>query len=252
MKLLGIAILVVNVVLFAWQYNEHVVNATREVVMRPSLPDGVETLVLLSEMDTLPLVKPSVEDAKVEDLSESEIKADVVPADLCIEAGPFRDVAASDGFKDWMADLVAALHTRVETVRKRQLFWVYLEPTSDIGARQSIVDLRDRGVEDYMVIRRGGLKNAISLGLFSSQDSVNRRLSELKEQGYTPVVVPRYETTDQFWVSAQFAAEYGSLPDIPETLLGKAAVDEIGCNKVSWLSAEQEVPGESENPLQTD
>ena len=251
MKLLGIAFLMVNVLLFAWQYNKHVENATREVVLRPALPAGVETLVLLSEMDTLPLLKPSAEDAATGDLSESEVKADVEPADLCLEAGPFSDAVARDGFKDWMADLVAALHTRSETVRKRKLFWVYLEPTSDFGAQKSMVDLRVRGVQDYMLIRRGGLKNAISLGLFSSQDSVNRRLSELEEQGYQPVVVPRYETTDQFWVSAQLAAEYGSLPDIPETLLGDAAAIEIGCDTVTWLSAEQELSGGTGEPVET-
>ena len=251
MKLVGIAFLMVNVLLFAWQYNKHVENATREVVMRPALPADVETLALLSEMDTLPLLRPSAEDAAIGDLSESEVKADVEPADLCLEAGPFSDAAARDGFKDWMADLVAALHTRSETVRIRKLFWVYLEPTSDLGAQQNMVDLRDRGVRDYMLIRRGGLKNAISLGLFSSQDSVNRRLSELKEQGYKPVVVPRYETTDQFWVSAQLAAEYESLPDIPETLLGDAGANEIGCDTVTWISAEHELNGDSVAPVET-
>ena len=250
MKLLAIGLLVVNVLLFGWQYNQQVENATRKVVMRPPLPEGVQTLVLLAEMETLPSLMPSAEDAVPPDMSESEVNADVVPADLCIEAGPFSDASTRDGFKEWMAELVAALHTRSETVRKRKLFWVYLEPTSDLSVQQSIVDLRDRGVQDYMLIRRGGLKNAISLGLFSSQDSVNRRLSELEEQGYIPVVVPRFETTDQYWVSAQLAVEYGSVPDIPETLLGAAKVAEIACDNLASVSADHVSTTESSDAVE--
>ena len=164
------------------------------------MPAGTPKLVLLSALDVLPQLKaPGTEPAPAVP-GESGIKADVAPADLCIEIGPFSAEPARDGFTDWIGEFVAALHFRVETVRKRQLYWIYLEPKSDVEAEQRMADLRRRGVEDYMMIRRGGLKNAIWLGPFSSQDSVNRRLAELNEQGYQPVVVPRFER-DRFILS---------------------------------------------------
>ncbi len=150
------------------------------------MPAGTPKLVLLSALDVLPELKaPGTEPAPAVP-GESGIKADVESADLCIEIGPFSAEPARDGFTDWIGEFVAALHFRVETVRKRQLYWIYLEPKSDVEAEQRMADLRRRGVEDYMMIRRGGLKNAIWLGPFSSQDSVNRRLAELNEQGYQP------------------------------------------------------------------
>ena len=120
----------------------------------------------------------------------------------------------------------------VETVRTRQFFWVYLEPTTEAAANQYIDDLENRGFTDYLLIRRGNLKNAISLGLFRSQDSVNRRLAELSEKGYKPVVVPRFETTDQYWLSAQLAAEHSDTLELPESLLEEAKASEIDCEAI--------------------
>ena len=60
MKLLGIIFLLLNVVLFAWQYNLRVEEATRELIERPPLPAGTPELVLLSELDALPPLKTPV------------------------------------------------------------------------------------------------------------------------------------------------------------------------------------------------
>ena len=67
------------------------------------------------------------------------------------------------------------------------------------------------------------MKNSISLGFFRSRDSVNRRLAELNEKGYKPVVVPRFETSDLYWLAARFAEPYAQVPEIPATLLGSSA-----------------------------
>ena len=114
-------------------------------------------------------------------------------------------------------------------MRQRRFFWVYLEPTTDEAAQANLDDLRNRGVTDYMLIRRGELKNAISLGLFRSQDSVNRRLAEMSEKGYKPVVVPKFETTEKFWLAAQLAAGNEDSLDIPSALLGTAEARPVSC-----------------------
>jgi len=153
----------------------------------------------------------------------------VPAADRCLDIGPFADSAARDRLRDWLREFVARLETRTEAVRQRQFFWVYLEPTSDESARQNLDDLRARGVTDYMLIRRGDLKNAISLGLFRSQDSVNRRLAEMTEKGYQPIVVPRFETSERYWVSAQLAAAHSERLELPESLVVDVPVRSIDC-----------------------
>lgn len=237
MKLAIVALLVVNVGLFAWQYDAHVRGETRAALERPALPDGIPRLVLLREVAAVPQPRRPAEDAGEEDPPRRETVADAEPADRCVAAGPFEQATERDAFRDWLRGYAATLESRAEAVRTRQLFWVYLEPASDADARQRIDDLRERGVEDYMLIRRGGLRNAISLGLFSSQDSVNRRLAELSEQGYQPVVVPRFETSDRYWVDARLAAAHDALPEPPAGLLGAARVVERDCTAAPGSSA---------------
>jgi hypothetical protein len=231
-KRLVIALLVINVALVAWQYNRHVENMTRTAMTTKPIPDGAPSLTMLREMDALPA--PKTPEPQPDPAPEGYVERhEHVPASQhCLEIGPFIDVTSRDLFRDWIRDYIAALTVRAETVRKRQLFWVYLEPSSDALAKRNLDDLIERDVTDYLLIRRGNLKNAISLGLFSSQDSVNRRLAELSEKGYTPVVVPRFETTDHFWIAAQLAKDYADGLDLPAPLLGDARAKDIGCESI--------------------
>lgn len=67
--------------------------------------------------------------------------------------------------------------------QSRQLFWVDLAPQdSRQEAIVTIKTIRAKGVEDVRLISGGNLQNAISMGLFSSQTAVNKRLSELEKK----------------------------------------------------------------------
>ena len=157
----------------------------------------------------------------------------------CYSFGPFENEQVLmerrlvlDNKTDW-------LRTEVRKTTRRKFYWVYLQPT-DTGedAEQQVSELVDSGITDYMLIQRGGLKNAISLGLFSSQDSVNRRLAELSQEGYRPVVVPRYEFDRIYWLHAG-----GSNPDLLDIVMREAGFDFTGkiadCAKIALTFAAQ-------------
>ena len=222
MKILAIALLLANVGLVAWQYQTHVQTLAKATVAHEPLPSDAASIKLVSELPALPEQRAAHHAAPAPTVT-ADVQADVVAADLCVDIGPFGDAKARDEVRDWLHDYVAATYMRVETVRKRQFFWVYLEPGSDRAARQNLAELRDRGIQDTLLIRRGDMKNSISLGFFRSQDSVNRRLAELNEKGYKPVVVPRFETSDLYWLSARLAEQYTQAPEVPDTLLGSSA-----------------------------
>lgn len=236
MKWLFISLLVVNLGLFGWQYDRRIADSLREVADSKPALTGAPPLQLLSELAALPPQKSDTAQTALAPVAE--IRDHIEAADHCLDIGPFDEAAARDRLRDWLRDFVARLQTRTETVRKRRFFWVYLEPSSEESARRSLDDLRQRGVTDYMLIRRGEMKNAISLGLFRSQDSVNRRLAEMSEQGYQPVVVPRFETSEQYWVTAQIAAEFDDDLELPETLLAGASAQAIACDELAGLDAE--------------
>ena len=229
MKILAIVLLLVNVGLVAWQYQNHVQTLARSQVVHEPLPSAAAPIKLVAELSSLPPLRQT-QPAAVPSPVTAEVQADVVAADLCVDVGPFADAAARDQVRDWLHDYVAATYMRAEAAPKRQFFWVYLEPSSDSAAQRNLAELHDRGIQDTLLIRRGEMKNSISLGFFRSQDSVNRRLAELNDKGYKPVVVPRFESSDWYWLAARLAEGYTEVPEIPATLLGSSAKQKtIGC-----------------------
>ena len=222
MKILAILLLLVNVALIAWQYQNHVQTLARSQVVHEPLPSSAAPIKLVAELASLPPLRETQAAAAPSPVT-AEVQDDVVAADLCVDVGPFAEAAARDQVRDWLHDYVAATYMRAEATRKRQFFWVYLEPSSDSAAQKNLAELHDRGIQDTLLIRRGEMKNSISLGFFRSQDSVNRRLAELNEKGYKPVVVPRFETSDEYWLAARLAEGYTEVPQIPATLLGDNA-----------------------------
>ena len=240
MKWFAIVLLIANVVLFGWRFNEHLHAQALATASAPALPPGAPSLQLVAELPSLPPRRQTEQAATDEllatentvvqavDLS-TEINSDTVASEVCVEIGPLADQQSVAALRDWLRPRTTVVHTRAETVRERRFFWIYLEPASAEQARRNLNDLAQRGVKDYMLIHRGGLKNAISLGLFRSQDSVNRRLAEMTEQGYKPVVVPKFETTENFWIRATLAQGFEDTDALPRELLGEGTLATRSC-----------------------
>lgn len=100
-------------------------------------------------------------------------------ADVCLEWGPLAEADRARALADLEPLALGKLLTqkRVETTTS---FWVFLPPApSRFEADRRIADLRTRGVADVAVIDAGPQRNAISLGLFQTEDAANRRLSDV-------------------------------------------------------------------------
>lgn len=76
---------------------------------------------------------------------------------------------------------------------------------------------------------RGDLKNAISLGLFRSQDSVNRRFAEMIRQEYKPVVVSQFKSIENYFVRATMVVGSKDTSDLPEAVIGDATLETTEC-----------------------
>jgi hypothetical protein len=110
---------------------------------------------------------------------------------VCYTYGPIPNKEESDLLSKWLDERSIVYKERQTDEKGRELFWVYLTPReSREQAVAAMKDLKQKGVKDMRLIREGDLLNAISLGLFSSQASINRRLNEIKTKGYQSVVVP--------------------------------------------------------------
>jgi hypothetical protein len=104
-------------------------------------------------------------------------------ANVCLEWGNFSD-----------ADKAAALAALEPLQLGKQLsqrqvelalaYWVYLPPLpTRTAAEKKVAELRAQGIRDFLIIADGPQKNAISLGVFKTEDAANTFLETVKAKG---------------------------------------------------------------------
>jgi hypothetical protein len=102
---------------------------------------------------------------------------------VCLEWGPLSDADRARALADLDPLALGKLLTqkRIETTT---LFWVYLPPApSRSEADRRVADLRARGLGDVAVLETGPQRNAVSLGLFQTEDAANARLASAEKLG---------------------------------------------------------------------
>lgn len=122
---------------------------------------------------------------------------------LCFSFGPFTDPKKRDELNAWLNENNITTTKRVAD-DKNEYFWVYLATNnSPINNKSIVADLQQYHIHDYQIINQGNLKNAISLGIFSSQLATDKRLAEIRKIGYQPIVVPYYKKEMLFWIDTK-------------------------------------------------
>jgi len=145
-----------------------------------------------------------------EDLSSDPLASEPSKT-VCYTYGPIPNLKESALLSEWFDERGILYKQRQTDERGRQLLWVYLAPRESRALAEAIFkDLKQKRVKNIRLIREGDLSNSISLGLFSSQAALNRRLNEIKAKGYQPVVVPYSGGKKSHWfdVSVVKASDY--------------------------------------------
>jgi hypothetical protein len=106
-------------------------------------------------------------------------------ADVCVEWGPFGDAERNGVLLDLEPLALGRLLTqkRVELVNP---FWVYLPAAPNRAeADRRAADLKNRGIREAQVVENGAQRNAISLGIFRTEEAANARVADLAKGGVT-------------------------------------------------------------------
>lgn len=238
MKWLFIVFLLLNVCYLGWELDRQTRIEVSNSVRPFNIPANVQKLTLLKESETASTATiPSAADESnndnvpqlqnivsmmdqgnvmiekkviddllggLPDLSDNQIEESEPGKILCFSFGPFAELQQAGQLSEWLKNNEIQTVQRTESDNKDQSFWIYLAPSeSKNKAMAAIEDLKGKGVQDYKLINKGNLRNAISLGLFSTQSAVNRRLNELKNIGYQPIIVPYHKSQMIIWVDAK-------------------------------------------------
>ncbi len=102
----------------------------------------------------------------------------------CIEWGAFS-AAELPAARDAIGAL--DLGTRVSAVEVQAIagWWVYVPPLKNKAeVDRKIAELSEQGVDEYFAVETGGeMRNAISLGIFKSEEAANKYLQTLRDKG---------------------------------------------------------------------
>lgn len=117
--------------------------------------------------------------------ASSRTQVPAVAAEACMEWKRIP-AADSDQVRTWLSETLSA--EKVDEVVANGTvrgFWVYVPPApSRQTALQSIEELKQKGVADYLLIQgEGRWQNAISLGVFSSAEAAQRHLEKMHQKG---------------------------------------------------------------------
>lgn len=153
---------------------------------------------------------------------------------VCYTYGPIPSLKESELLSNWLSERGILYKQRQTDEQGRQMFWVYLTPRASFEQAQAAMkDLKEKGVKDMRLIREGDLLNAISLGLFSSQAAVNRRLNEIKAKGYQSVVVPYSGGKKIHWFDVSVVQKSNYVNDLFTGFPARFNALPVDCNTIA-------------------
>jgi hypothetical protein len=232
MKWLFLLLLTVNAAIFAWGYQQ-------EQIQPPAVEAGGDlgNMRLISELQEDTKLESEAEpDTKQEESLEPQPKTEAVekvasndsaaektaateqveksepqepePGTIskCGVIGPLKDRQMAKQIMEDLdkAEIEAKLRRKID---KEQIgFWVVIPPVEDGSQAQAKIDeLAKVGVEDIWHFRGGGMKNAISLGMFANKENAEKLSKEVLAKGFETEMRPRYVNKTSYLVKFTIA-----------------------------------------------
>ncbi|MEO8135865.1 MAG: SPOR domain-containing protein [Betaproteobacteria bacterium] len=106
-------------------------------------------------------------------------------ANVCLEWGAFTEHEKAAALAA-LEPLQLGKQLSQRRIESASAYWVYVPPlTSKIAADRKVAELRNQGLKDFFILVDGPQKNAISLGVFKTEDTANKFLDNVKSLGAT-------------------------------------------------------------------
>ncbi len=122
------------------------------------------------------------------------------PTGWCGAVGPFRTARQAQA---WLETLGAESGGRVEErpTWVEKSYWVYLPPRPSRAEAVALEKkLKAAGVTDLWRLRKGEMRNAISLGLYTRKDAAEKRLRSLQAKGFDARLKTTREQLPRYWI----------------------------------------------------
>jgi hypothetical protein len=137
------------------------------------------------------------------------------PAARCARVGPLEPEAA-DALLAGLPEFLELVSDTTEEAEKADGYYVLVPPLPDRAAGLRMLEkLADAGFSDTWLFRKGAYRNAISLGLFSREDSARRHADNVADKGFQVEVRARTSATEMRWLLLRLHGEGDFLGAFP-------------------------------------
>jgi hypothetical protein len=119
----------------------------------------------------------------------------------CVEWGGFAADAVA-GAEEALGKLLPGVRYGQRTAQEAAAWWVFIPPAaSRQAAQQKTAELKRLGVEEFFIVQEDSkFRNAVSLGVFRTQEAARNKLEELRGHGVrTAQVGPRDTSAQLTW-----------------------------------------------------
>ena len=180
-----IALLVVNLVYFAWA----------QWVDEPKTPPVNEALAKLPRLKLISELPPEQRPAANTKTALNETAA-------CLSVGPFGDITNAARAAGILTSKGFAPQQRAEEAGTSTGYWVYVGGLKDdVEADKVRISLEQAGVKDALVMPPGAdAGRRISLGLFSDRAHADQRAASLKRMGFKAEVAEHKLPQVVYWI----------------------------------------------------
>ncbi len=182
MRTVFLLLLFLNAAFFAWSYYARSIGAQGERMIAQQLEPEKIKLVTRDEA--------------------AKLARERLPG--CLEWGPLAPADVARGEEALLGVMPGA---KVEQVTRSESsgWWVYVPPLATRqAANQLVAELRRAGVTDLFVIPEDvKLRNAISLGVFRSEEAANAHLEALRKRGVRDAVLTERERNPRVYLQVK-------------------------------------------------
>jgi len=166
MKLLVALLILANIALFGFGELARMSESESNRLQRQLAPDKIKLLT--------PQQVAALGPAKAAQLPN-----------VCLEWGAFTEPEKTAALAA-LEPLQLGRQMSQRRVESTTAFWVYVPPlASKPAAEKRVAELRNLGLKEFFIVNDGPQRNAISLGVFKTEEGANKFLDSVREKGVT-------------------------------------------------------------------
>jgi len=195
----------------------------RQLAQKPSLPHTGPPLLSAMNPSAPPANPPG----------DNLVESPAEPIEACSTLGPIDEPDKADQLASQLVRAGVVPDRRSTATRSGKPLWIVMAPGSNVSSRRLLERVRDAGVSDFQMYRRGRWEGRISFGVYSGTKTAERRRRQLTALGFATELVDRNAGQPQIWFDVPRPADDPLVSEIIDDAGLDVRIQEVSCPRLA-------------------